>query len=155
MLAHMVWVLIRIASVRPRMGIWGFILAKQPEKWLKAHIFLELTIWVSLLWNFRCPWSGDSNDYLPHISHIMRKPVYAICEHQRRRSDCWAGRFESCLMANPEDGVFSWRGSHVIMEKYGKLSLNYHQIHCNIIILFLGPGSSWTKTSVRGRILEF
>ena len=72
------------------------------------------------------------------MSHVMRKPVYAICEQQRRRSACasaqsdqrlcyslprwyntfsfyiqnfkplaslcsWAGRFESYLVANPED----------------------------------------------------
>ena len=28
------------------------------------------------------------NDMQLHMSHVMRKPVYAICEQQRRRSDC-------------------------------------------------------------------
>ena len=70
------------------------------------------------------PCSGKSED-LSVMSHVMRKPVYAICEQQRRRSACaspinsstWysrifkilaslcssAGRFESYLVANPED----------------------------------------------------
>ena len=70
-----------------------------------------------------------------NMSHIMRKPVYAICEHQRRRSDCadvvhclnsiiplvstseisslyLAGQFESTLVANPEDR-FSCYEAHI------------------------------------------
>ena len=78
------------------------------------------------------PYSGP----LSNISLVMRRPVYAICEQQRHRSACasnvvrcidsiisilakskisfssWAGRFESYLVANPENR-FSRDGAHI------------------------------------------
>ena len=70
------------------------------------------------------------------MSHVMRKPVYAICKKRRRRSVCastkaqirlpiiWyfkplasfcgcIGRFESYLVANSWRQVFSCGGSYV------------------------------------------
>ena len=32
-----------------------------------------------------------------HLGHVMRKPVYAICEKQRRRSVCASAQFEQPL----------------------------------------------------------
>ena len=43
------------------------------------------------------------------MSHVVRKPVFAICEQQRRRSEPVAsfcgctGWFETTLVANPDD----------------------------------------------------
>ena len=38
------------------------------------------------------------------MSHVMKKPVYAICEQQRRRSACASGgRCETYLVENAED----------------------------------------------------
>ena len=34
---------------------------------------------------------------LEYLSHIMRKPVYAICEQQRRRSACASAQSDQCL----------------------------------------------------------
>ena len=66
-----------------------------------------------------------------HLSHVMRKHVYAMCEQQRHRSACTstylyfviqktlagfcsgAGRFESYLVRNPED-KFSRDMAHFI-----------------------------------------
>ena len=31
------------------------------------------------------------------LSHVMRKPVYAICEQQRRRSACAFAQSDQCL----------------------------------------------------------
>ena len=31
------------------------------------------------------------------MSHVMRKPVYAICEQQRRRSACASAQSGQCL----------------------------------------------------------
>ena len=69
-----------------------------------------------------CPGKSEN---LSVMSHVMKKPVFAICEQQRRRSACAsaittstqysrifktlasfcgsAGWFESYLVANPED----------------------------------------------------
>ena len=32
-----------------------------------------------------------------NMSHVMRKPVYAICEQQRRRSACTSAQSDQCL----------------------------------------------------------
>ena len=45
------------------------------------------------------------------MSHVMRKPIYAICEQQRRRSAC--ASIESYLVENPEDR-FSRDEAHII-----------------------------------------
>ena len=34
---------------------------------------------------------------LDGMSHVMRKPVFAICEHQRRRSACASVQSDQCL----------------------------------------------------------
>ena len=68
-----------------------------------------------------------------HMSHVLRKPVYAMGEQQRPRSDCadaytfyiqsfkaprsfcsWAGPFESYLVANPKD-MFSSDVAHIVV----------------------------------------
>ena len=61
---------------------------------------------------------------LTELSHVMRKPVYAICEQQRCRSACTsaqsdqrlcgrAGWFESYLVENSEDR-FSLDKAHIV-----------------------------------------
>ena len=76
--------------------------------WQGNHVWCMYAVWARAWWNLQ-----------KHTSHSMRKPVYAICEQQRRRwynisSFCiqnfkplaslcsWAGWFESYLVANPE-----------------------------------------------------
>ena len=43
--------------------------------------------------------AGDS------LSHVMRKPVYAICEQQRRRSDCASAQSDQRLCFHCLDSV--------------------------------------------------
>ena len=69
------------------------------------------------------------NVVLIHMSHVMRKSVYAICEHQRCRSACasasWADEFESNLVANPEDR-FSHDKAHLFKGKLVAISRECH-----------------------------
>ena len=41
--------------------------------------------------------SSEVGMYFPDVSHIMRKPVFAICEQQRRRSACASAQSDQCL----------------------------------------------------------
>ena len=65
------------------------------------------------------------------MNHVVRKPVYAICEQQRRRSACWAGRFESYLVANSQKQVFLWRAS------YEKFSISSRRGWCQNLTWFV------------------
>ena len=77
------------------------------------------------------------------MSHVSRKPLYAICEQQRRRSAhllttlaSWAGRFESLLVANPDDR-FSCDGvkmSHVTRKLVFGVC---YQVRLNPVLTFL------------------
>ena len=42
-------------------------------------------------------WNVSSFKIMSHLSHVLRKHVYAICEQQRRRSAC------ASAVANPKD----------------------------------------------------
>ena len=79
------------------------------ESWRISCIFLEnCSKWTPLSEILHPSLEKFITD---NLRHVMRKPVYAICEQQRRRSACcspaslirWIGRFESYLVANPED----------------------------------------------------
>ena len=82
-----------------------------------------------------------------YMSHVMRKPVYAICEQQRRRSaymrnfkplaSLWscAGWFESHLVRNPEHR-FSRDVAHIWMGLCMKLC----------IVCVNNKGLTWLQT---------
>ena len=39
----------------------------------------------------------ENHSHFSHLSHVMRKPVYAICEQQRRRSACASTQIDQRL----------------------------------------------------------
>ena len=49
--------------------------------------------WYSL----ESPWQYYTNEKPQHMSHVMRKPVYAICEQQRHRSACTSAQSDQQL----------------------------------------------------------
>ena len=107
------------------------------HRWSRRVSFISRSIRTNYQWRCEYCWS-----------HVMRKPVYAMCEQQRHRSawslisvfvvrcldsisTCysqnfktlgqaslisWAGRFESFLVANPDNPhirhILSWRLGH-------------------------------------------
>ena len=74
-----------------------------PEVGFKLRVCMYLPCWTNILWLSdevnvnNAPvmiWKTDKKhsigiqNFVHYMSHIMRKPVYAICEQQRRRSAC-------------------------------------------------------------------
>ena len=65
------------------------------EMWMSSHHWITLTT-SCLVWCYDMTWSvrSSNSSYCydivcvskDNLSHIMRKPVYALCEQQRRRS---------------------------------------------------------------------
>ena len=50
-------------------------------------------LWIKII----CPQTPIQTYPNYHMSHVMRKPVYAICEQQRRRSTCASAQSDQCL----------------------------------------------------------
>ena len=56
--------------------------------------------------NFRCP-STIFMVKLPKLSHIMRKPAFAICKQQSRRSACASAQSDQRLCFHCLDSIIS------------------------------------------------
>ena len=85
-----------------------------PGVWCPAS-----TKWCRVTW-IRFGKSKLSFFFKPYMSHIMKKPAFAICEQQRRRSACTSAQSDQHLCCSiwvlpgrkPRRQVFSWRGSY-------------------------------------------
>ena len=67
---------------------------------MEGYIFEKLKImgWTSVVLEIMKLSSAHISEmYCSDLSHIMRKPVYAICEQQRRRSACASAQSDQRL----------------------------------------------------------
>ena len=53
---------------------------------------------------------GLSHLDLQHLSHVMRKPVYAICKHQRRRSAFTSAQYDQGFVIRCLDSIIPLLG---------------------------------------------
>ena len=72
----------RIPSCNPMIHCWGC--------WLLGHMRLRTEgAWLQMIWACYYNHSCALSQFVMHyLSPIMRKPVFATCEQQRRRSAC-------------------------------------------------------------------
>ena len=63
----------------------------------RADLKSSLVVWVILLVFVVRRLRFQHMNPKIHLSHVMRKPVYAICEQQRRRSTCASTQYDQCL----------------------------------------------------------
>ena len=69
-------------TTRPHGTVWfhHMVMCSKDSDWIANSIGPDQTVYVGL--------HNLPKPFCPNMSHIMRKPVYATCEQQRRRSAC-------------------------------------------------------------------
>ena len=103
-----IWTIVKIQSNADYMSFRSFIWASSAT-FFRCRSFLKITFLMhahgvlceSNAWTLRQQYISIILFSQPQLSHVMRKPVYAICEQQRRRSACASPLFAITEICRP------------------------------------------------------
>ena len=88
--------------------IWRLLFNYSPhedvslKRWWCIPNYLDCWLWILFKNNNR-----DTKKQNYHMSHVVRKPVFAICEQQRRRSACESAQSDQRLCFRCLDSIIS------------------------------------------------